>query len=195
MGESGQTIQNPGPSIPVQSALHEHWRLFLIEGIVLLVLGSAAILVPEVATIAVAICLGWLFLLGGTVALALTFVGRHAPGFPWALISAVITIVTGAAFFGWPIGGAISLTFILTAYLIADGIVTMLFAFEHRRQLSQRWHWLLLNGATDLLLAAIIVWALPSSAVWAVGLIVGIDLVFGGWSLIAMAMAARAPRV
>ena len=177
--------------IDVKTALHNHWRLFLVEGIVLLILGTAAILVPVVASLAVAVLLGWIFLVGGIVGLAATIVGRAAPGFWWSLLSALVTIAAGCFLVFWPVGGTISLTFVLTAYLIADGLVMMFFAVEHRRQLSQRWEFLLVNGILDILLAGIIVWALPSSAIWALGLIVGIDLVFGGWSLISMALATR----
>ncbi|MDE2185003.1 MAG: DUF308 domain-containing protein, partial [Alphaproteobacteria bacterium] len=112
-------------------------------------------------------------------------------GFWWSLFSALVAIAAGAALVGWPGGGVISLTFVLTAFLIADGILTMLFAVEHRRGLSQRWGFLFLNGVLDLVLAGLIIWALPGSAIWALGLIVGIDLIFGGWSLVAMAMAVR----
>jgi len=175
----------------LRSAMHSHWKLFLIEGIVLLILGTAAIVVPPLASVVVSIFLGWLFIVGGIVGLVATIAGRGAPGFWWSLVSAIIAIVAGALLIGWPVGGALSLTLVLTAFLIADGILTIFFAIEHRRQLSQRWGWLLFNGIIDLLLAAVIVWAFPGSALWILGLIVGIDLIFGGWSLIAMAFAAR----
>ena len=175
------------------SALHHHWKLFLAEGIVLLILGSAAIIVPAAASLTMALVLGWIFAIGGIVGLVSTLVGHKAPGFWWSLLSALVAIAAGAALVGWPVGGVISLTFVLTAFLIADGILTMLFAIEHRRMVSQRWGFLFLNGVLDLVLAGLIIWALPGSAIWALGLIVGIDLIFGGWSLVAMAMAARKP--
>ena len=184
---------NVVPGLKVKAALHEHWRFFLIEGIVLVILGSAAILVPVLASLAVAIFLGWLFLIGGIVGLMSTIAGRRAPGFWWSLISAIVTIVAGAVLIGWPAGGTISLTFVLTAFLVADGILMIFFALEHQRQMSGNWGWLLGNGILDLVLAALIVWALPASAVWVPGLIVGIDLLFGGWSLISVALAARKP--
>ena len=65
----------------VTKVLHDHWRRFLIEGIILLILGSAAIIVPAIASLAIAIFLGWLFLLGGLVGIVLTLAGRLAPGF------------------------------------------------------------------------------------------------------------------
>jgi uncharacterized membrane protein HdeD (DUF308 family) len=66
-----------------------------------------------------------------------------------------------------------------------------MYALEHRRELSERWSWLLVAGIMDLLIAAIIIVGLPGSALWAVGLLVGINLLFGGASLIGMALAAR----
>src|SRR5882672_10156468 len=168
-----------------------HWKLFLVEGIVLVVLGMGAILIPVVASLAVAIFLGWLFLMGGIVGAVTTLMGRHVPGFWWSLISAAITIIAGLYLVGWPFAGAVSLTVVLAAYLVAEGIASMLFAYEHRGQLPSRWGWLFLNGIIVLFLAGIIIWLLPFAAVWALGLIIGIDFIFGGASLIGMALAAR----
>lgn len=181
---------NSGGRIEI-TGLHNYWRLFLIEGIVLVILGTAAILVPELASIGIAIFLGWLFLVGGGIGLVSTLLSRGAPGFWWSFLSAIIALIVGLALVGWPVSGVVSLTLILTAFLIVDGVLTSLFALEHRRQMTRRWGWTLANGLIDLLLAALIIWALPGSAVWALGLIIGIDLLFGGWSLIAMALAAR----
>jgi uncharacterized membrane protein HdeD (DUF308 family) len=69
------------------SSLRAHWKLFLIEGIVLVVLGLAAIMLPLIATIAIAIIIGWVFLLSGVLGLAATFKMRRAPGFWWSLFS------------------------------------------------------------------------------------------------------------
>jgi uncharacterized membrane protein HdeD (DUF308 family) len=66
-----------------------------------------------------------------------------------------------------------------------------MYALEHRRELSERWSWLLVAGIMDLLIAAVIIVGLPGSALWAVGLLVGINLLFGGATLIGMALAAR----
>ena len=117
--------------------------------------------------------------------------GRHAPGFWWSLVSAIVTIIAGLYLVGWPFAGALSLTVVLAAYLVADGIVSMLFAYEHRGQWAGRWVWLFLNGIIDLFLAGIIIWLLPFAAVWGLGIIIGIDFIFGGASLIGMAFAAR----
>src|SRR5258708_6922979 len=76
---------NANLAAALRKSLHDHWRLLLVEGIILVVLGLAAILVPPIAGLAATIFLGWLFLIGGIVGFVATLRARHAPGFWWAL--------------------------------------------------------------------------------------------------------------
>lgn len=175
----------------VARALREHWKMFLIEGIVLLVLGVLAVLVPVIATLAVTILFGWLFLVSGVVGLVSTFWMRHAPGFWWSLLSAALGIVVGLLLLASPLGGALSLTLVLIAFFIIEGAASIMFALDHRRELTGRWGWMLVSGIIDLALAMMIFAGLPSTAAWAVGLLVGINMLFGGAALIAMALHAR----
>jgi uncharacterized membrane protein HdeD (DUF308 family) len=175
----------------VESAIRDHWVLFLIEGIVLLVLGIAAILVPIVATIAFTILIGWLFLISGVVGLITTFWMRHAPGFWWSLLSAVVGIIAGVLLLRWPITGSLSLTLLLASFFIVEGAASIMYAIEHRNQLSGRWGWMLVSGIVDLVLAGIIIAGLPGTALWALGLLVGINMIFGGVAMIGMAFAAK----
>src|SRR6266566_136333 len=115
-----------------------HWKAFLFEGIVLALLGLAAMIVPALASLAITILLAK------------------------------------------PEQGILTLTIVVGAYFLAEGVVTIMYALEHRRELSGRWSWLLLSGLMDLLIAFIIVAGLPGSAEWAIGLLVGINLVLGG---------------
>ncbi len=71
--------------------------MFVVEGVVLLILGLLAVLVPPLATLGVTIFLGWLFLVSGVMGLIATFWARQAPGFWWALISALLGIAAGVA--------------------------------------------------------------------------------------------------
>jgi uncharacterized membrane protein HdeD (DUF308 family) len=174
-----------------QAAVRRHAVMFLIEGIVLLLLGAAAIVVPPIATLAVTIFLGWLLLIGGIVGLIGTVWMRAAPGFVWSLISAVAAIVAGGILVFWPVGGALSLTLVMVGFFWIEGVVSILFALDHRRQLSGRWGWMLASGIVDLILGIVIVSGLPGSAAWAIGLLLGINLIFGGVALISMALAAR----
>ncbi len=182
---------NANLAAALRKSLHDHWRLLLVEGVILVVLGLAAILVPPIAGLAATIFLGWLFLIGGIVGFVATLRARHAPGFWWALLSALVALLAGGVLLWNPLQGLLTLTYVLIAYFIVDGVLMIIFAIAHRRELSGRWEWLMLNGVIDLVLAALILTGLPGAFTWALGLLLGIDLVFGGTSLIAMALAAR----
>jgi len=175
----------------VATSLHEHWVLFLIEGIILVVLGLIAIVVPPIATLAVELLFGWLFLLSGIVGLITTFWMRDAPGFWWSLLSGVLGIAAGIVLLVWPLSGVLSLTLVLIVFFTIEGIASIMYALEHKRELSGRWGFMLASGIIDLIIAAIILFGLPGSAAWALGLLVGINLTFGGAALIAMALHAR----
>jgi uncharacterized membrane protein HdeD (DUF308 family) len=175
----------------VAKSLHEHWVFYLVEGVVLLVLGATAIVLPPLATLAVTILLGWLFLVSGVVGLFTTFWMRQAPGFWWSLLSAILGIAVGVLLLAMPASGALSLTIVLVAFFIIEGVASIMFALEHKRELSGRWGWMLASGIVDLALALLIFAGLPSTAAWAIGLLVGINMVFGGTALIAMALHAR----
>jgi uncharacterized membrane protein HdeD (DUF308 family) len=180
---------------PIASAftrsVHDHWKAFLAEGIILVILGFGAIIVPPLAGLAATVFLGWLFLMAGIVGLVATFRERGAPGFWWSLLSAVAALAAGILLLWHPFKGLATLTFVLIGFFIADGVLLIVMAIEHRRELSGRWEWMLFNGVLDIVLALIIISGLPHSLIWALGLLVGIDLVFGGASLIGMALDAR----
>lgn len=172
-------------------ALRQHWKLVLAEGIILVLLGIAAIAIPPLATVATTVMIGWIFLLSGIAGLVTTFYMRGAPGFWWSLVSAILGIGAGIVLLAWPLSGAFSLTLLLIAFFAAEGIATILFALEHKRELSGRWGLMLFSGIVDLILSAMIFTGLPGTAAWALGLLVGINMLFGGAALIGMALDAR----
>ena len=90
-----------------------------------------------------------------------------------------------------PVTGAVSLTLLLIVFFIIEGVASIMYAFEHKRELSGRWGWMLVSGIIDLILAAIIWAGLPGTAAWALGLLVGINLLFGGGAMVGMALHAR----
>jgi uncharacterized membrane protein HdeD (DUF308 family) len=173
------------------SALRRHWVMFLCEGIALVILGMLAMLAPVLASVAIAAFLGWLLLVSGIVGLIATLRTRAAPGFAWSLLSAIVGIVAGALLLGWPVQGALSLTAVLIAFLLVEGGVTVFYALAHRTSLSGRWGWMLASGIVDLVLGIALFAGLPGSALWALGVLIGINMLFGGFALIAMALHAR----
>jgi uncharacterized membrane protein HdeD (DUF308 family) len=175
----------------MSATVRAHWKAFLIEGILLAILGLAAMIVPPLASLAVTIFLGWMFLISGIAGLALTVWARGMPGFWWSLLSAVLAIGAGLILLAQPVQGALTLTIVVGVYFLAEGVATVLYALEHRRELTDRWSWLLIAGIFDIVIAGIIISGLPGSALWAIGLLAGINLLFGGATLIGMALAAR----
>jgi uncharacterized membrane protein HdeD (DUF308 family) len=175
----------------MSAAVREHWKAFLFEGILLVVLGLAAMIAPLIASLAFTIFLGWMFLISGVAGLAMTFWARQMPGFWWSLLSAALAVGAGLVLLAKPAQGVLTLTIVIGAYFLAEGVTTIMYALEHRRELSERWSWMLFSGLLDILIAAMIIAGLPGSAEWAIGLLVGINLLFGGASLIGMALAAR----
>lgn len=175
----------------MKASVRAHWKAFLFEGILLVILGLAAMIVPPLAGLAVTIFLGWMFLIAGVAGLALSFWARQMPGFWWSLISAALAVVAGIVLLAKPTQGVLTLTIVVGAYFLAEGVASIMYALEHRRELSERWTWMAFAGLLDILISAMIITGLPGSAEWAIGLLVGINLLFGGASLIGMALAAR----
>jgi uncharacterized membrane protein HdeD (DUF308 family) len=175
----------------VSATVKAHWKAFLFEGILLAVLGLAAMIVPAFASLAVTVVLGWLFLISGIGGLIVSYWAREMPGFWWSLISAALAVLAGLILLARPMQGVLTLTIVVGAYFLAEGVATIMYALEHRRELTGRWSWLLIAGLMDILIAFIIIAGLPGSAEWALGLLVGLNLLFGGASLIGMALAAH----
>jgi uncharacterized membrane protein HdeD (DUF308 family) len=188
---ASRPLTNSRTSTALAQSIHDHWRFYLIEGIVLSVLGLAAMIIPTIAGLAVTVMLGWLFLVAGFVALVVTFAGRNLPGSRWSLPTALVAMLAGALLLWNPLHSLAMLTYVLVGFFIIDGFLTIMLAISHRRSLSGRWEWLMVNGVIDLFLAGVILSGVPGTLIWALGLIVGIDMVLGGASLIAMAIQAR----
>lgn len=167
--------------------------IFLVEGVITLLFGVGAMLLPPMAGVMAVILLGWLLMASGLVGLVATLRGRHAPGFRWSLLSAIVTFAAGAMLFSWPLGGLISLSLALGAFLALDGVLAIGLALEHRRQMTTRWLWLLGNGLADIAFAAVILFWLPSLAVWALGFFIGADMLISGSTLIALAVDMERP--
>jgi uncharacterized membrane protein HdeD (DUF308 family) len=170
--------------------IHTHWKLFLIQGIVMMVAGFLAVAEPNVATLAVTLFVGWLFLIAGIFSAASAWHSRQMPGFAWSMLTALLSVVLGVILILRPLAGVLTLTMVLVAFFIVEGIASILGAIQHRQHLRS-WVWVLFSGIVDLFLAYLIWAGWPSSADWAIGLLVGINMLFFGLSLVMTALAAR----
>ena len=183
------TTQDQGRRLDMGEIMRKHWKALLIEGILLVILGLLAIALPLLASIAITLFLGWLFLISGIAGLILTIWARQIPGFWWSILSALLSLAAGVLLIGWPGQGVISLTLVLGVFFVMEGVASIMYALEHRRELTGRWGWMVAAGILDLVISAMIITGLPGSAEWAIGLLVGINLVLGGASLVGMASA------
>lgn len=162
---------------------------FLALGILMVLLGIAAISMPLLAALAIELLLGWLLVIGGIAQGIHAFGQKQWGGLLWQLLIGVLYLAVGTMLLVEPLRGVLTLTFLLAVFFVAEGILRMIMALKLRP--VQNWGWMLVSGVVTLILGALI-WAnWPSAAVWAIGLLVGIDMVFGGWSLIMLASAAR----
>src|SRR5215471_10149567 len=132
-----------------------------------------------------------LFLTEGIVLIILGALALLAPVMASVAATVVIGLVAGVLLVGWPLLGTLSLTAVLIAFLFAEGVVSIMYALEHRNALSGRWGWMLASGILDVGLGVLLFIGLPGTALWALGLLLGINLIFGGWALIFMALHAR----
>ena len=187
----------------VTRSVHDYWMVFLFEGVVLVALGLLAIIIPSIASSAAILFIGWLFIASGVIGIVTTFWARHIPGFWWSLVSALLGILVGAVLIahrsndlygglmGWPLETIGPLRMVLVLFFLIEGGASIMFAFEHRRQFSGRWAWMLASGVLDICLASIIIFDLPGTSAWTMGLLIGINMIVGGASLIAMGLHAR----
>lgn len=171
--------------------LAAHWRLVMAQGVIMVILGVFALAAPAFATLAVDIYVGWLFLFGGVLGLAALFSAGHPPGFWWGVVTAVLSLAVGCLLIWKPMEGALSLTVLLTAFFIVEGLFQTIASLAYRASIGSSWGWMLASGIADLVLAAIILFAWPMSAGWALGIIVGVNLITSGWAIAMAALAAR----
>lgn len=172
--------------IPMRTeTLRKYRTWFMLYGALLAILGLLAIALPNVATLATGILVGWLLLAGGAFGLVAVFsAGREASGFWWNLFTSIIYLLAGLALLFRPVAGILTLTILLAAYLLAGGIAKMVMAFGYKREIPKAWVWVLFSGLVDLVLAFIIMSGFPGTATWVIGLMVGINLLMMGASLI-----------
>jgi uncharacterized membrane protein HdeD (DUF308 family) len=170
--------------------LKDHWQMFAIQGVLLVILGALAIAVPVVASVAIAAFVGWLLFFAGLFRAVSLVRSTHAPGYWSSLLLAILTAILGLVIALFPLQGAITLTMLLTAYFIVHGIASIAFAFSIKDH-TGRWVLLLLSGIVDLALAALVIAGWPSTSAFILGLYIGINMLFTGFGLIFAALGAR----
>jgi uncharacterized membrane protein HdeD (DUF308 family) len=164
-----------------------HWLTAI--GLVFLILGVLAIVEPAIAGLAVAILIGWLLLLGGA-AHAVGAFGGGGSRTVWQLLIAVVYIVGGVYMLTHPVIGLSALTLYLAVILVAEAVLEVIAFFITRGEPGSEWR--LINAIVTLLLGALIWVHWPSSTVWAIGTLVGVNLIMTGISRMMLGRKLRA---
>lgn len=158
-------------------------------GICAIVLGCIAILVPAVAAVGTAIFIGWILLIVGAFMVAGAFSAHSVGTLVWRLLWAILTVIVGLWLILEPHNGTLTLTFVLGVYFLFMGLTRITIAFLGRGQPNAGW--IGLSGVAGLLIGILVLAKFPSSADWAIGLLVGIDLIFAGWTLTSVALLGK----
>ena len=166
----------------LQQELGERWKGLRLAGIIAIVVGVVAVLVPAVFSVGTAIFIGWILLFAGAWMLFDAWSVRGAGRIAIRVFWALLTEFAGLYLILAPLEGTVTLTFVLVAYFIAIGVVRIAEAVAARGMPGAGM--VGLNGVLSLLIGLLIGIELPSSADWAIGLLVGIDLLFAGWTLL-----------
>lgn len=188
---STMTVPRNDTERVVTETIRTYWVLFLVQGIIMMVLGAAAIVWPQVSTLAVDLYAGWMFLVSGIFGLATMFFAPSAAAFFWSLLTSALSLFVGVLLLWHPVDGVVSLTLVLIAFFLVEGVFQIAAAIRDRQALPDSWGWLLMSGIADLVLAAMMIWGWPSTAVWALGLVVGLNLLTSGLAIVMVAIAAR----
>jgi len=162
---------------------------YLIQGVLLVVAGILAVIYPVVSSVAVVVLLGWLLVVSGVLQ-AISLIGaRHVPHFWLQLISVILAVLIGLLFLRDPAQALLTLTLLLIVFFMIEGISKVVFALTIRP--FPHWGWVLASGLVGIALAAVLWGSLPVTAVWLIGLLLGIELISVGAAIANLAWQVR----
>lgn len=174
----------------ISTTIAQHWKQTLALGLLLELLGILAFAMPVLSTLAVDIFVGWLLFVGGIARVVTLVRARHWPGYWWSLASGVLAVIVGTALVMRPLSGVLTLTMVLAVVFFVEGISAIFAGLDFRHH-ARNWGWLLFSGFVDLALVFLIWSGWPGTAVWAIGVLVGINLIVTGLSLVMLSFTAR----
>jgi uncharacterized membrane protein HdeD (DUF308 family) len=169
--------------------LRGNWFWFVLLGVALIVLGVVALSAVVVASLAAAVAIGVLILMAGVAETLGAFWCRGWSGFFLHLLSGVLSIVIGVMFLRAPVGALAALTLLVAAFLLVGGIFKIIAALSYR---FATWGWPLLSGIIDVILGVMIWQEWPTSALWVIGLFLGINMIFRGINWVVLGLSLRA---
>lgn len=173
--------------VEIKAAPGSGW--LIVWGVLLIVAGVLALLMPAIAALATALYLAWLLVLGGVFEIAHAIQTRRSRGFGWRLFSGLLTLALGGALLAVPAAGVASLALLVGCFLLLAGIARCILAFRLRP--LPRWGWVLFDGVLSIVLAFLIMAGWPQSSLAFIGLLTGFSLIFTGIWRVALGNALR----
>jgi uncharacterized membrane protein HdeD (DUF308 family) len=173
----------------VREGLRRSWKALMTVGILAILIGCVAIIVPAAAAVGTAIFIGWILVIAGAFLVAGAFMAHSIGSVILRLVWALLTVIVGLWLIVEPHNGTLTLTLVLGIYFLFMGLTRIAIAFVARGEPNAGL--LGLSGLAGLIIGILILAKFPSSADWAIGLLVGIDLIFAGWTLTSVALLGK----
>jgi len=166
-----------------------HWGWLLAFAIVQVIAGALAVAIPLLASLVAVAVFGWVMIVSAIFQIAHAIRVRKWPGFALHLLSGLLYATAGVLALLYPFPGMLVLTLCLAGLLLADGILRIVLASKVKPQ--QGWGWFLAGGIASIVLGGLLIFGWPATALWATGLLLGINLIFSGATNAALALACR----
>jgi uncharacterized membrane protein HdeD (DUF308 family) len=169
--------------------LQKHWQLFFVEGVIFVLLGVSAIVIPQFYTEAIILFLGWIIGIGGAVHVSRALLFRDMPGFGLWIFWGFLQILVGILLIADPNFGVITITIMMTLFFAAEGGIKIYWAFMLRP--LQDWKLILISGVTELVFALIILMTWSKTVHWLLGLFLGINMIMLGCSIVKVSLSHK----
>jgi uncharacterized membrane protein HdeD (DUF308 family) len=183
------TTKTDNPIAEFAQGVKKNWGVILFMGILFIIGGVSAISYPLLWTGGVVLMLGWVILFSGIFRFVDAFATMKQVGFIWKIMGSLLYILAGIFILKFPLTGAVTLTLILGMFFIIEGISKTALAAEIKP--LKGWVWTMFDGAITILFGILILSFLGNSALWLVGLLLGIKLLFAGWDLVYLGLALK----
>lgn len=165
----------------LRDSLRRHSLWYMVQGIILMIAGVLAIIYPVVSSFAVITLLGWLLIISG-LAQAISLIGAgQAPHFWLQLISVALAVLIGCLFLRDPGQSLVALTLLLIVFFMIEGIAKVVLSLTIRP--LPNWGWVLLSGLVGIVLSLLLWASMPVTAIWLIGLMLGVQLISVGAAL------------
>ena len=169
-------------------ALRSEWYWFLALGILLIVAGTIAIGHSVLATVVAVKLLGLLLVVAGVAQIISSFWTGRWTGFLLSVLVGILYVVVGGEMATKPLEAGLALTLLIGSFLLVEGIFRVVAALSLR---MHHYGWILLNGVITALLGLMVLAEFPESGLWVIGLFVGIEMLFNGWTWVMLALGLR----